>query len=260
MHLRVATERLAARFTVPIERHKPQVGYRETIKKPVLNGAGAAASKKQSGGHGQFGDVVIDVKPLPRGSGFKLNEVITGGAVPRNYIPSVEDGVTDAIKHGPLGVPGRRPRGDVDRRLVSRSRTGPTWRSAAGRLGIHDALPQAQPVLGRADPSGRDRVSERGHRQDQRHHVGAARTDPRFRYARGLVRLGLGEGNDPGDRDRRPDHRNPLGDGRRRHVRRPSSTTAGLTGRRPTRSSRQRKPRRRRPKGPPAEHAGVAEP
>ena len=145
MHLRVATERLAARFTVPIERQKPQVGYRETIKKPVLNVRGR--HKKQSGGHGQFGDVVIDVKPLPRGSGFQFNEVITGGAVPRNYIPSVEEGVIDAIKHGPLGFP------VVD---LSVTLTDGSYHAVdssdmafrlAGRIGIHDALPQAQPVL-----------------------------------------------------------------------------------------------------------------
>jgi len=145
MHLRVATERLAGRFTVPIERHKPQVGYRETIKKPVLNVRGR--HKKQSGGHGQFGDVVIDVKPLPRGSGFKFDEVITGGAVPRNYIPSVEEGVIDAIKHGPLGFP------VID---LSVTLTDGSYHAVdssdmafrqAGRIGIHDALPQAQPVL-----------------------------------------------------------------------------------------------------------------
>ena len=145
MHLRVATERLAARFTVPIERQKPQVGYRETIKKPVLNVRGR--HKKQSGGHGQFGDVVIDVKPLPRGSGFQFKEVITGGAVPRNYIPSVEEGVIDAIKHGPLGFP------VVD---LSVTLTDGSYHAVdssdmafrlAGRIGIHDALPQAQPVL-----------------------------------------------------------------------------------------------------------------
>jgi elongation factor G len=145
MHLRVATERLAARFTVPIERHKPSVGYRETIKKPVLNVRGR--HKKQSGGHGQFGDIVIDVKPLPRGSGFKFNEVITGGAVPRNYIPSVEEGVIDAIKHGPLGFP------VVDLAVTLTDGSYHAVDSSdmafrqAGRIGIHDALPQAQPVL-----------------------------------------------------------------------------------------------------------------
>jgi elongation factor G len=145
MHLRVATERLAGRFTVPIERHKPQVGYRETIKKPVLNVRGR--HKKQSGGHGQFGDIVIDVKPLPRGSGFKFNEVITGGAVPRNYIPSVEEGVTDALKHGPLGFP------VVDLAVTLTDGSYHAVDSSdmafrqAGRIGIHDALPQAQPVL-----------------------------------------------------------------------------------------------------------------
>jgi elongation factor G len=145
MHLRVATERLADRFGVAIERHKPSVGYRETIKKPVLNIRGR--HKKQSGGHGQFGDVVIDIKPLPRSGGFVFDEVITGGAVPRNYIPSVEEGVIDALKHGPLGFQ------VVD---VAVTLTDGSYHAVdssdmafrqAGRIGIHDALPQASPVL-----------------------------------------------------------------------------------------------------------------
>jgi len=145
MHLRVATERLASRYTVPIERRKPSVGYRETIKKPVLNVRGR--HKKQSGGHGQFGDIVIDVKPLPRGTGFQFKEVITGGAVPRNYIPSVEEGVTDALKHGPLGFP------VVDLAVTLTDGSYHAVDSSdmafrqAGRIGINDALPQAQPVL-----------------------------------------------------------------------------------------------------------------
>jgi elongation factor G len=103
--------------------------------------------KKQSGGHGQFGDVVLDLKPLPRSSGFVFNEVITGGAVPRNYIPSVEEGVLDALKHGPLGFP------VVD---VAVTLTDGSYHAVdssdmafrqAGRIGISDALPQAQPVL-----------------------------------------------------------------------------------------------------------------
>ena len=90
---------------------------------------------------------MIDVKPLPRGSGFKFNEVITGGAVPRNYIPSVEEGVIDAIKHGPLGFP------VVDLQVTLTDGSYHAVDSSdmafrqAGRIGIHDALPQAQPVL-----------------------------------------------------------------------------------------------------------------
>src|SRR6185437_5176894 len=85
MHLRVASERLADRFGVAIETRRPSVGYNETIKKSVqIRGR----HKKQSGGHGQYGDVVLDIKPLPRSGGFKFEDKITGGVVPRNYIPS----------------------------------------------------------------------------------------------------------------------------------------------------------------------------
>jgi elongation factor G len=145
MHLRVATERLAGRFGVAIERHKPAVGYRETIRRPVLHQRGR--HKKQSGGHGQFGDVVIDVKPMPRGSGFTFEEVITGGAVPRNYIPAVEEGVQDGLKHGPLGFP------VVDLAVTLTDGSYHAVDSSdmafrqAGRIGISEALPNAQPVL-----------------------------------------------------------------------------------------------------------------
>ena len=102
MHLRVIVERLEGRAQIPIERHQPGVPYRETIRKPVSQ---RGRHKKQSGGHGQFGDVVLDIKPLSRGTGFEFTETITGGVVPRQYFTSVESGVRDFLKSGPLGFP-----------------------------------------------------------------------------------------------------------------------------------------------------------
>jgi elongation factor G len=144
MQLRVATERLADRFGVATVSHKPTVGYRETIKKGIVQ---RGRHKKQSGGHGQYGDVVLDIKPLPRGSGFSFSEEIKGGVVPRNYIPSVEEGVQDALKHGPLGFPVV----DVAAKLVDGSYhtvdSSDMAFQLAGRLAIHEALPQCHPVL-----------------------------------------------------------------------------------------------------------------
>jgi elongation factor G len=144
MHLRVATERLADRFQVPVNTRPPSVGYRETIRKPIsIRGR----HKKQSGGHGQFGDVVLEIKPMPRGSGFQFEDRITGGVVPRNYIPAVEEGVIDALKHGPLGFQVV----DVHVALVDGSyhtvdSSDQAFRTA-GRIGIVEGLPQCHPVL-----------------------------------------------------------------------------------------------------------------
>jgi elongation factor G len=144
MQLRVATERLADRFGVTTTSHKPTVGYRETIKKPIVQ---RGRHKKQSGGHGQYGDVVLDIKPLPRGSGFAFTEEIKGGVVPRNYIPSVEEGVIDALKHGPLGFQVV----DVAAKLIDGSYhtvdSSDMAFQLAGRLAVHEGLPQCQPVL-----------------------------------------------------------------------------------------------------------------
>ena len=144
MHLRVIAERLTDRFGIAIEKRQPSVGYRETIKKTIQQ---RGRHKKQSGGHGQFGDVVLDIKPMPRGSGFTFAEKITGGVVPRNYIPSVEEGVIDGLKHGPLGFP------VVDLAVTLIDGSFHTVDSSdmafriAGRIGVVDALPQCHPVL-----------------------------------------------------------------------------------------------------------------
>jgi elongation factor G len=99
-HLNTVLARLKRRYGVEVKSHPPQVGYRESIRKPVRQ---HGRHKKQSGGHGQFGDVIIEIRPLSRGEGFVFEEKIHGGAVPKQWIPAVEEGVREAMVKGPLG-------------------------------------------------------------------------------------------------------------------------------------------------------------
>lgn len=102
MQLAIALDRLRNRFNIQIISHAPQVPYKETIRGAVTQ---HARHKKQSGGHGEFGDVHLEIKPVARGEGFQFNDRITGGVVPKQYIPAVETGVREFLSRGPLGFP-----------------------------------------------------------------------------------------------------------------------------------------------------------
>lgn len=144
MHLRNAKETLEGRYQIGVTLRPPAIPYLETIRKEVTQ---RGRHKKQSGGHGQFGDVVIQIGPMPRGSGFEFTESITGGVVPRQYIPSVETGVRDSLQRGPLGFP------IVDIKVILIDGSYHTVDSSdmafqmAAKLAMRDGLTDAEPVL-----------------------------------------------------------------------------------------------------------------
>jgi elongation factor G len=144
VHLRTAFARIERKFGLKLAAHTPHVGYRETIRKATEQ---RGRHKKQSGGHGQFGDVVLQIKPLPRGSGFEFVDQISGGVVPRQFIPSVEKGIRDYLHKGPLGFP------VVD---VSVSLTDGSYHSVdssdaafqmAAKIGMSEGMANCSPVL-----------------------------------------------------------------------------------------------------------------
>ncbi|TGD93170.1 elongation factor G [Methylobacterium nonmethylotrophicum] len=144
MHLRVAVERLASRFGIGVETEPARVAYRETIRGPA---EARARHKKQTGGHGQFADVALAVRPLGRGEGFVFEDEVVGGAVPRQYIASVEAGARAFTAKGPLGFP------VVDIAVTLKDGAAHAVDSsdaafqAATRLALEDALAKAGPVL-----------------------------------------------------------------------------------------------------------------
>jgi elongation factor G len=102
IHLLIAIEKLKSRYNVGAVAHKPKVPYKETIQKTVSQ---HGRFKRQTGGHGMFGDVHVDIAPRPRGAGFEFVDKIVGGAIPRQFIPAVEAGIKEFSDKGPLGFP-----------------------------------------------------------------------------------------------------------------------------------------------------------
>jgi elongation factor G len=144
IHLQVALDRLARKYNLPMTTHLPQVPYKETIKTSTKS---HGRYKHQTGGHGAFGDVYLEIKPLARGEGFQFHESIVGGVVPKQYIPGVETGVREYLGHGPLGFPVV----DIDVTLTDGSyhsvdSSEQAFKQAA-RLAMTEGLPKCHPVL-----------------------------------------------------------------------------------------------------------------
>jgi elongation factor G len=144
VHLNIAFDRLRNRFNLPVKHHRPSVSYRETIKGQVKQ---HARFKRQSGGHGQFGDVHVEIWPLARGSGFEFHDRVVGGSVPRTFIGSVEEGIRDYLHRGPLGFPVV----DVAAALFDGSShavdsSDMAFKTAA-RMAMQEAMPKCSPVL-----------------------------------------------------------------------------------------------------------------
>jgi elongation factor G len=143
-HLNTVIGRLKRRYGVEVNSHPPAIGYRESVRKPVRQ---HGRHKKQSGGHGQFGDVIIEIRPVGRGDGFHFEEKIHGGSVPKQWIPAVEEGVREAMAKGPLGFQVV----DVAVTLVDGSYhsvdSSELAFRLAGRLAMQEALTAAHPHL-----------------------------------------------------------------------------------------------------------------
>ncbi|WP_299407045.1 elongation factor G [Acaryochloris sp. IP29b_bin.148] len=144
IHLQIATDRLERKHKLPIKTHTPHVPYKESIRKQTSS---HGRYKHQTGGHGQFGDVRLDIRPKARGEGFSFSETIVGGVVPRQYIPGVEMGVREFLQHGVLGF----PIVDIDVTLIDGSyhsvdSSEQAFKQAA-RIAMQSGLPNCQPVL-----------------------------------------------------------------------------------------------------------------
>jgi elongation factor G len=144
IHLQIAIDRLRNRHNLAVSGRRAGVPYKETIRR---GGQQHSRFKRQSGGHGQFADVTIEIKPVPRGSGFAFTDSVVGGAIPRNYIPAVEEGVVEALRRGPIGFPVI----DVTVNLITgQFHTVDSSDQAfhtAGRQAVQEVLPKCDPIL-----------------------------------------------------------------------------------------------------------------
>jgi len=144
IHLQVAVAKLARQYNVEVNSDKPLVPYQETIRKGTKQ---QGRFKRQTGGHGQFGDVHIEIGPRARGEGFAFHDKITGGVVPRQYIPAVEQGVREWSRQGPLGFP------VVDFEVTLYDGSYHTVDSSeqafktAAQMAMREGMPECQPVL-----------------------------------------------------------------------------------------------------------------
>ena len=144
-HVDVAAEKMKRKFGVDVKVEIPKVSYKETITMPTK---AEYKHKKQTGGHGQYGHVFLELETLPRGSGFQFAEKVVGGVVPRNYIPGVEKGVVEAVQEGILA---HHPVVDVKITLYDGSYhpvdSSEMAFKIAGSQATKKGLLQAQPVL-----------------------------------------------------------------------------------------------------------------
>ena len=144
-HLEVAAERMMRKFGVNVELATPRVPYKETITVPAK---AEYKHKKQSGGHGQYGHVLLEIEPLPRGSGDEFAGRVVGGSVPKNYIPAVEKGVNEAVHEGILA---RYPVVDIKTTLYDGSfhpvDSSEICFKIAGAQALKKGLAQGQPIL-----------------------------------------------------------------------------------------------------------------
>ncbi len=144
MHLRVALEKLRDKFGVGAEAAPRHIAFKETIRKSA---SARGRHKKQTGGHGQFGDVVLEIRPLPRGSGFEFTDTITGGVVPKTYIPAVEAGVKEYNQKGPLGFPVVDVAVNLSDGSYHTVDSSEMAFKMAARLAMSECMKEASPVL-----------------------------------------------------------------------------------------------------------------